>query len=100
MLVFKGKKSLSKIKRWKEDFQSRLNKIAGNKYLQFACEVWIPNAILSRDKQDNVSEITSNTFPYLNLEFLWNADVELEYQAHRKPNQKLKYLNKVSTHTN
>ena len=26
LLVFKGKKSLSDIKRWKEDFQSRVNK--------------------------------------------------------------------------
>ena len=32
--------------------------------------------------------------------FLWNADGELEYQVHRKPNQQLKYLNKGSNHTN
>ena len=57
-------------------------------------------ASLSRDKQDNVSETTSKTFPYLDLEFLWNTDGKLEYQVHQKPNQKLKYLNKVSTHTN
>ena len=33
LLVFKGKKSLSEIKRWREDFQSRVNKIAGKLYL-------------------------------------------------------------------
>ena len=60
----------------------------------------MPNTIPSRDKQDYVSEIARNTFPYLDLEFLWNADGALEYQVHRKPNKKLKYLNKVSTHTN
>ena len=54
----------------------------------------------SRDKQDNVSEISLNTFYYLDLEFLCNADGELEYQVHLKSNQKLKYLNKRSTHTN
>ena len=60
----------------------------------------MPNTSPSRDKQDYVSEIATNTFPYLDLEFLWNADEELEYQVHRKPNQQLKYLNKDSTHTN
>ena len=33
LLVFKGKKSLSEIKIWREDFQSRVNKIAGKLYL-------------------------------------------------------------------
>ena len=60
----------------------------------------MPNASLSIDKKDNVSEIASNTFPYLDLEFLWNADRELEYQVDRKQNQQLNYLNKGSTHTN
>ena len=60
----------------------------------------MPNASPSRDKQENTSEIESNTFPYLNFEFLWNADGELEYQVHQKPYQKLKYMNKGSTHTN
>ena len=58
------------------------------------------NASLYRDQQYKVSEIASNTFPYLDIELLWKADRELKYQVHRKPNQKLKYLNKGSTHTN
>ena len=60
----------------------------------------MPNASPSRDEQDYVLEIASNTFPYLNLEFLWNADGELKYQVLQKSNQKLKDLNKGSTHTN
>ena len=67
-----------------------------NSHAKFICQHTSP----SRYKQDYVSEITTNTFPYLDLEFLWNADGELEYQVHRKPNQQLKYLNKVSTRTN
>ena len=94
LLVFKSKKSLSEIKRWRDDFQSRVNKIKGNEYLQFMCKTWMPNAILSRDKQDNVSEISTNTFPYLDLDFFWNADRELEYQVHHKQNHKPKYVNK------
>ena len=60
----------------------------------------MPNKSPSRDKQDYVSEIATNTFPSLDFEFLWNADRELEYQVHRKQNQQLMYLNKGSTHTN
>ena len=45
----------------------------------------MPNVNPSRDKQYNVSEIASNTLPYLDLEFVWNADRELEYQFHQKP---------------
>ena len=60
----------------------------------------MPNTSTSKDKQDYASEIARNTYPYLDLEFLWNTDGELEYQVHRKPNQQLKYLNKGSTRTN
>ena len=45
-------------------------------------------------------DITRDTFRYLDLEFSWNADRELEFQIHRKENQKFKYLNKRSTHIN
>ena len=58
------------------------------------------NASPSKDKQDNVSEISANPFPYLGLGFLLNSGGELEYQVYQKPNQKLKYLNKGSTRTN
>ena len=60
----------------------------------------MPNTSPSRYKQDNVSGIASNTFLYLDLEFIWNADRELEYQVHRKPNQKPKYLNKGKNNVN
>ena len=60
----------------------------------------MPDTSPSKNKQDYVSEIATNTFPYLDLEFLWNADGVLEYQVHRKPNHQLTYINKGSTHTN
>ena len=60
----------------------------------------MPKASPLRDKQDNISEIASNNFLYLYLEFIWHADGELEYQVHQKPNQKTKYLDKGNTHTN
>ena len=60
----------------------------------------MPNTSPSRNKQYNILETATNTFPYLYLEFIWNANGDLEYQVHQKPNQQLKYLNKGSNHTN
>ena len=40
----------------------------------------MPDTSPSKDKQDYVSEIATNTFPYLDLEFLWNADGALEFK--------------------
>ena len=68
-MLFKGKKSLSEIKIWIDDFQSRVKKIAGNEYLQFTCKMFMPNASPTRNKQENVSDLATNTFPYLNLGF-------------------------------
>ena len=99
LLVFEGKKSLSEIKRRRDDFQSAANKLSGNEYLQFTCELWRPNTRPSKNKQDEVSEITTQAFPYLDFEFFWNDGRELEFQVHRKTNKKLKYPNKLSTHT-
>ena len=57
--------------------------LSGNEYLQFTCEIFMLNAIPSRNKQDNVSDIATKNLPYLNLEFFWNADGKLEFQVHR-----------------
>ena len=43
LLVFKGKKQLSEIKSWSYDFQAKVNKLSGNEYLQYTCEIWILN---------------------------------------------------------
>ena len=41
-----------------------------------------------------------NNFPYLDLDILCNDQDKLEFKVHFKANQKFKYLNKSSTHTN
>ena len=51
LLVFKGKKSLSEIKIWGEDFQSRVHKITDNDYLQLICKIWMPKSSPSTDKE-------------------------------------------------
>ena len=54
----------------------------------------------SRETQDRGRGKSVLQFPIPNLVYLLNADGELEYQVHQKPNQQLKYLYKGSTHTN
>ena len=46
-------------------------------------KIWMPNTSPLRDKQYNVSKIASNTFPHLDIDFLYNVDRELEYQVHK-----------------
>ena len=58
-------------------------------------QIWIPDTSPSKDKQDYVSEIVTNTFPYLDLEFLLNADEALEYQVHQNQINNLSILIKV-----
>ena len=61
---------------------SRVRKIfAGNEYLQLICEPWRPNTRPSRNKQDKVSDIKTNNFPYLDLEFLWNDDMSERHDS-------------------
>ena len=49
-------------------------KQAGNEYLQFTYRLWMTKASTLRNKQYTVSEIATNTFPYIYLEYFWNND--------------------------
>ena len=100
LLVFEGKKSLSEIKIWRDEFQSVVNKNSVNEYLQFTCELWRKNSFPSISKQYNASEITKYTFPYLDLGSFWNDDRKLDFQVHWKENKNVKYLNKCITNMN
>ena len=53
-----------------------------------------------RTKLDNVSEITTYTLPYLELEFFWNNENKLELKVHQRANKNIKHINKSITHTN
>ena len=55
----------------------------------------MPNESPPRNKHDYVLDITTNTFLYLDLEFVWNADGALEYQVHRNQINNLSILIKV-----
>ena len=38
LLVFKGRRSISEIRIWRDKFQEKVDEFAGNGYLQFTCE--------------------------------------------------------------
>ena len=40
LLVFKGKRSISDIRIWRDKFIEKVNGIVGNNYLQYNCDTW------------------------------------------------------------
>ena len=61
-------------------------------------EVWKEGEYDLNSDNKLVTIITDTNFPYLDMDIYWNKRRELKFQAHLKPNQKLKYLNSDSTH--
>ena len=97
-MVFKGGRSIAEIRIWRDKFQQKVDKIAGNNYLQFTCDTQNPGGRLSRNETETTSMVTDKVFPFLDLELFWGDSGKLEFQIHRKKNQLLKYLNKEITH--
>lgn len=77
-------------------FQNKVNEIAECDCLQFTAEIW---GIEEDDTIINkkLTIVHNKHFPYLDTEIFWKRG-ELKFQIHLKPNQKLKYLNRDSTH--
>jgi hypothetical protein len=48
--------------------------------------------------QGKITTDTSEAFPFLDMEFYWDDNNELNYRVHLKENQVLKYLNRGSNH--
>jgi GIY-YIG catalytic domain len=101
--VFKGRWSYEEIVKWRNDFQRAVNKLAGGTFLQFTCSMWwdiSKIALPESEREESTSIVEDSKFPYLDMELFWSEKGELKFQVHLKPNQKLKYLNKGSAHTN
>ena len=52
----------------------------------------------TQHKSKKINTDTNKTFPFLDMEFYWNEDNNLNYRVHIKENQEIKYLNKGSSH--
>ena len=76
LLVFKGRRSISEIRIWRDKFQEEIGEIAGNDYLQFTCETWNPGGCLSRNKTETSSMVTDTVFLFLDIELFWGTTKE------------------------
>ena len=103
IVIFKGKWTAQHISNWMMEFQNRIDELTEGDYLQYTCEIWhdpTHQGPLTTPLNNN-SKVTldsNNNFPYLDMELYWNKDGKLETRVHLKPNQRLLYLNRASTH--
>ena len=103
LIAFKGKWNVREIQRWLKTFQLRVFDICGSEDLIFTSEIWMPTEetkATTKKISKTISTVYAKYFPYLDMEVFWNNDDELNFKVHMKENQKLKYLNRDSTHRN
>ena len=88
-MTFKGRKFKQKCNEWLLTFKKRVDEHTECECLEFTAEIW---GIKDNGNIVNVNlTIVSNEiFPYLDMEMYWNKRDELKFQVHMKPNQKLK----------
>ena len=98
IVVAKSKWTSSDVLSWLNNFQTKINKIAGDKFLQFTAVVW-GSDVGRKSDCGRVTVESSSKLPYLDMELMWDQDGNLQFGVHLKPNQKLKYLDTTSTHT-
>jgi hypothetical protein len=95
--IFNGQIDANDINAWLEKFQGEINRIAGNDFLKFTAVIWTPNTT-EKIKVGKVTNLTTNSFPFLDMEMRWDDSGSLKFGVHMKPNQQLKYLNSSSSH--
>ena len=95
--VFKGNKSRDEMLMWLEDFQNTINLLLESENLQFTLTLWKPGEPDERYHK-KIKVCSNEAFPFLDLEMFWKKG-ELNHRVHLKENQKLKYLNRESSHT-
>lgn len=101
MLVTKKKWNINEFTTWIETFQEEANKLLQSEKLQFTLDVWMHNELESTNNEialnEKVTINKTNTFPFLDMKMTWNDSI-ITYEVYFKENQRIKYLNKGSTH--
>lgn len=96
--ITNGVLPLEETKNWLDVFQSEVNRLTESKHLQFALEIWNPDAPEGVTSSNPDITIHQKDFlPYLDTGLYWNRE-ELKFRVHLKFNKQLKYLNRSSTH--
>mmetsp|Transcript_7330 Transcript_7330/g.10774 ORF Transcript_7330/g.10774 Transcript_7330/m.10774 type:complete len:191 (+) Transcript_7330:108-680(+) len=95
--------------KWLADFQSVVDNIVGGDYLQFATELWYPEAIgdpyLEGEEEDGeevaekiwkrVKVLEDESFPFLDMEMRWKLG-KFFFKVYHKKNQQLKCVDCLS----
>jgi hypothetical protein len=98
LVVFNSKQTKTQIQTWLNDFQLTDDELCGNSFLQFTAVMWHSGGRSSRSTT-NLSVDTNPAFPYLDMEMYGSGRGQLRFRVHLKPNQRLLYLNRGSSHT-
>ena len=78
VMVFDGCKSKEDINKWLLTFQGHVNRLAKSDRLQFTAEVWgIEEDV--KIQNDNITIVSDEMFPYLDVEMYWNERGELKF---------------------
>ena len=84
LVVFKGKKSINKIKYWLEDFQKKVNRAAGNQHLQFTAEIWTTDETPPLPTKEDRGKVATNAkFPSLDMKTSWSPEGDLQFSVFR-----------------
>ena len=96
-LIFDGIISKEAINNLLKNIQWRVDRMAESECLQFIIKIWGRDENI--DIQHEILTVVGGTHVlYLDMEIHWNVRDKLKFQVRMKSNQKLKYLNKDSTH--
>ena len=98
--MFKNLITTDTVYQWLTFFQKCVNKICNSEDIIFTAEIWRPGSLSKKAVNNEVSVVTSKTFPFLYMELFWNTRGKLRFKVYMKPNQQLKCLNQGSCHIN
>jgi hypothetical protein len=109
IIVFRGQCSDEWLHNWLWIFQSEVDRLLGTVNIQFTMEIWRPGeqSTVLGDSEVSIPGIGTfhcisvngkTSFPYLDIQLLWNETGRLNFSVYWKPGELVKYLNTTSHH--
>ena len=91
LVLFKGKKSVYKIRYWLEYFQNMVNKSADNQRVQFTTKIWTSDkSLLPFEKKEKFQISAADELPLLGMNMIWSPEGGMRFLIFRKRRQQLK----------
>ena len=100
LVLFKGKKSVYKIRYWLEYFQNMVNKSADNQRVQFTTKIWTSDkSLLPFEKKEKFQISAADELPLLDMNMIWSPEGGMRFLIFRKRRQQLKLVGNKITNT-